>query len=400
MARRATAPHDGIHCSGLVRIYQTSDIEVVALQGLDFDVEPGELVTIVGASGSGKSTLLHILGGLDEPTAGQAFVAGRDLLAMRPAERTRFRREVIGFVWQQTARNLLGYLDALANVEFPMSLAGVGHRERRERATWLLDLVGLGDRRHHAPAQLSGGEQQRVAIAVALANEPSVLLADEPTGELDTATAGEVVDLLHHVNRELGITGVIVTHDPLVSHHVDRTVSIRDGRISTETLRARHVDDRVTSEEFAVLDAVGRLQLPEHYVQALGLRRRVRLELAPDHIVVWPESATIPHRPASSPMTAQALGEAGARTHRGEAAEHEPEPEPDDATDHARSDTGERRRAEVADAQHHRADADDAPTATDTPATDTPAAGRLGNDEPDPDDPDRGWAPPPGWTGR
>ncbi len=290
MTARAHAPHAGIHCSGLVRIYQTSEIEVVALNSLDLDVEPGELVTMVGASGSGKSTLLHVLGGLDEPTAGRAFVAGHDLTAMGSAERTRFRRDVVGFVWQQTAQNLLAYLDAQANVEFPMSLAGVGQRERRERSEWLLDLVGLADRRHHRPAQLSGGEQQRVAIAVALANEPTVLLADEPTGELDSTTAGEVVDVLRQVNVELGITGVIVTHDPLVSEHVERTFAIRDGRVSSETLRARHDERGLIAQDFAVLDKAGRLQLPEHYVQALGLRHRVRLELEHDHIGIWPES--------------------------------------------------------------------------------------------------------------
>lgn len=294
-----TAAHAGIVCDGLVKIYQTSDIEVVALQGLDLDVEPGEFVTLVGASGSGKSTLLNVLGGLDQPTAGRAFVAGHDLLTMQPGDRAAFRRQAIGFIWQQTARNLLPYLDARANVEFPMTFTGVGRRERRERADELLGLVGMSGRADHRPGQLSGGEQQRVAIAVALANEPSVLLADEPTGELDTTTAEEVVDVLRAVNVELGVTGVIVTHDPLVSSHVDRTIAIRDGRISTETVRARDATTGVISQEFAVLDAAGRLQLPEHYVTALDLRRRVRLELERDHVGVWPEGT--PHRDAFPP---------------------------------------------------------------------------------------------------
>ena len=298
--------HGGIVCEGLVKIYQTSDIEVVALQGLDLEVEPGELVTLVGASGSGKSTLLNVLGGLDEPTAGRAVVAGHDLMSMGTADRTAFRRNAVGFVWQQTTRNLLPYLDAQANVEFPMTLTGAGRRERFRRASELLDVVGLTDRADHRPHQLSGGEQQRVAIAVALANEPAVLLADEPTGELDTATAEEIVSVLRTVNVELGITGLIVTHDPLVSGHVDRTIAIRDGRISTETLRDRGGADGVISQEYAVLDAAGRMQLPEHYVKALELERRVRLELERDHIGVWPESSTRAHRVAHDDVDAPA----------------------------------------------------------------------------------------------
>jgi ABC-type lipoprotein export system ATPase subunit len=291
-AMGARTAHGGIVCDGLVKIYQSADIEVVALQGLDLEVEPGELVTLVGASGSGKSTLLNVLGGLDKPTAGRAVVAGHDLMSMRPADRTAFRRSAIGFIWQQTSRNLLPYLDARANVELPMTLAGATKRERFRRASELLDVVGLADRADHRPQQLSGGEQQRVAIAVALANEPAVLLADEPTGELDTATAEEIVSVLRTVNVELGVTGLIVTHDPLVSGHVDRTIAIRDGRISTETLRDRGGADGVISREYAVLDAAGRMQLPEHYVDALALERRVRLELERDHIGVWPESTT------------------------------------------------------------------------------------------------------------
>ncbi len=284
--------NDGsIHCEGLVRIYKTAEIEVLALQGLDFHVEPGELITVVGASGSGKSTLLNVLGGLDQPTAGIARVGGHDLLSMSSHERTSYRRSTVGFVWQQTAKNLQPYLDARANVEFPLALAGHGRRARRLRAEQLLDLVGLLDRVHHRPAELSGGEQQRVAIAVALANSPRLLLADEPTGELDTATAIEVFDVLRRVNAELGVTGVVVTHDPLVSQQVDRTVAIRDGRISSEIVRESAGLDRsrVIAREYAVLDAAGRLQLPQRYVESLELQRRVRLELEPDHIGVWPE---------------------------------------------------------------------------------------------------------------
>jgi putative ABC transport system ATP-binding protein len=284
--RRSSGP---IRCEGLVRIYQSADIEVVALQGLDLHVDPGEMITVIGASGSGKSTLLNVLGGLDEPTAGIASVGGHDLTQMSTRQRNAYRRDVVGFVWQQTSRNLQPYLDARRNVEFPLAIAGYGRRHRRIRAEQLLDLVGMIDRADHRSGELSGGEQQRVAIAVALANHPQLLLADEPTGELDTATAVEVVDVLRRVNRELGVTAIIVTHDPLVSQQVDRTVAIRDGRISSEIVREGAGLDasRVIAREYSVLDSAGRLQLPERYVTQLDLRRRVRLELEPDHVGVW-----------------------------------------------------------------------------------------------------------------
>ena len=280
-----------IHCEGLVKIFKVADLEVVALQGLDLDVDAGELVAIVGASGSGKSTLLAILGGLDVPSAGRVRVSGNDLLAMDAAERTRYRRDVIGFVWQQTGRNLLPYIDARRNVELPMAVTGVASGARRTRAMELLELVGLADRADNRPSELSGGEQQRVAIATALANQPGVLLADEPTGELDSATAEEVFAVFTAANRDLGITTVILTHDPLVSEQVDRTVQIRDGRTATETVRREEVDAegrrRLVAEEYAVLDRVGRLQLPRHVVEDLRLERRVRLEKEPDHVAVW-----------------------------------------------------------------------------------------------------------------
>ncbi len=296
LAPNAPRPHrEGarIVCDNLVKIYKVADLEVVALQGLDLIVEPGEFIALVGASGSGKSTLMNILGGLDVPSAGRAVVAGHVMAEMGRRERTEYRRRVIGFVWQQTARNLLPYLSARQNVELPMVMSGVGRRERGERAIDLLTRVGLADRADHRPDRLSGGEQQRVAIAVALANRPVALFADEPTGELDTVTAGEVFELLRTVNHELGVTIVVVTHDPLVSERVSRTIAIRDGRTSTETLRRRAVseegDHHVISEEYAVLDRVGRLQLPPAHVEALGLEHRVRLALEPDHISVWPD---------------------------------------------------------------------------------------------------------------
>ncbi len=304
-----------IVCDNLVRIYKVADLEVVALQGLDLIVEPGEMIAIVGASGSGKSTLLNILGGLDTPTAGRVTVAGYDLGRLGRRARTRYRREVVGVIWQQTAQNLLSYLDARENVELPMAFAGSG--SRRERADALLRLVGLGDRARHRPETLSGGEQQRVAIAVALANRPAVLLADEPTGELDDATSGEIFDVLRRANAELGTTVVVVTHDPTVSEHVARTVAIRDGRTSSVVLRrverARDGAHRVIAEEFAVLDRAGRLQLPLPIRETIGLAERVRLVVEADHVEIWP---------AESPRTAGPVAPigpapAGERAHPG-----------------------------------------------------------------------------------
>jgi ABC-type lipoprotein export system ATPase subunit len=214
---------------------------------------------------------------------------------MTPGDLVTYRRKEVGFVWQQTSRNLLPYLDATQNVELPMLLDGIGGRRRRARTRELLALVGMSERGDERPEHLSGGEQQRVALAVALANEPQLLLADEPTGELDTAAANELFAALRSVNEQVGITVIVLTHDPLVSTQVSRTVRIRDGRTSTETLRRRTTDGQeVIAEEFAVLDRVGRLQLPHEYVTALELEQRVRLALEEDHIGVWPDRAGEP----------------------------------------------------------------------------------------------------------
>ncbi|WP_326665227.1 ABC transporter ATP-binding protein [Streptomyces sp. NBC_00385] len=289
--------HDAlITCDRLVRIFSTDGVEVQALQGLDLLVREGELIALVGASGSGKSTLMNVLAGLDEPTAGAAKVAGCDLLTMSAKDRLRYRREVVGFVWQQTARNLLPYLSAVQNVTLPMQLAGRTRKkaERAARAESLLSLLEVADCRDRRPHQMSGGQQQRVSIAVALANEPSVLLADEPTGELDSQTAEQVFAALRMANQELGTTILIVTHDQSVASEVSRTVAIRDGRTSTETLRRTEVDattgqESVVAREYAMLDRAGRLQLPADHTDALGMRDRVMLELEADHIGIWPD---------------------------------------------------------------------------------------------------------------
>jgi ABC-type lipoprotein export system ATPase subunit len=286
-----------IVCDNVVRIYQVEKIEVQALQGLDLLVQRGEMVAIVGASGSGKSTLLNVLSGLDVQTAGRARVGDWDLQAMSSRDRLHYRRHVVGFVWQQTARNLLPYLSAAENVALPMAFAGVTTQRRKDRALALLDALGLGEKAKRRPAELSGGEQQRVAIAVALANSPEVLFADEPTGELDSATGAEVFAALRSANTDLGTTVVIVTHDGEVSSQVQRTVAIRDGRTSSEVVRTTETDEHgkssVTAREYAVLDRAGRMQLPADYRRSLGLRDRVRLELESDHVGVWPDTAPI-----------------------------------------------------------------------------------------------------------
>jgi ABC-type lipoprotein export system ATPase subunit len=285
-----------IACDRLVRIYTVEGIEIQALQGLDLVIRPGELTAVVGASGSGKSTLLNILSGLDRPTAGQVIVAGHDLLLMKGKERLAYRRQTVGFIWQQTGRNLLSYLTAAENVALPMRFAGLPGRPRKARAADLLGLLGVAHCGDRYPAQMSGGEQQCVAIAVALANQPQVVLADEPTGELDTSTAADVFAALRTANAESGVTVLVVTHDAAVSAHVQRTIAIQDGRTSTEVLRQHrpaHAAEAAGSglggaEEFAVLDRAGRLQLPRDFTDSLGMQDRVRLALEPDHIAVWP----------------------------------------------------------------------------------------------------------------
>jgi putative ABC transport system ATP-binding protein len=288
------APPAVIDCADLVRIYRGDGVEVQALQGLTLRVAEGDIVAMVGASGSGKSTLLGILSGLDRPSAGRATVAGYDLTALSSRDRLRYRRGAVGFVWQQTERNLLPYLTARENVELPMLLAGRGDRGRRDRAARadeLLRLLEVGAHADRLPGRLSGGEQQRVAIAVALANGPQVLLADEPTGELDEAMSAEVLEAIRTVNEQLGVTALIVTHDPAVSEHVRRTVQIRDGRTATEVHRDAA---RTGAETFTVIDAVGRLQLPADYVNRLGLSELVRLTLEHDHVRVHPDGGAPP----------------------------------------------------------------------------------------------------------
>jgi ABC-type lipoprotein export system ATPase subunit len=277
-----------IRCENLVKIYKTSEVEVVALQGLDLTVDRGELMAIVGNSGSGKSTLLNMLGGLDRPSAGQLFVDGKNLLKFTDNDYVEYKRNTVGFVWQNNARNLVPYLTAVQNVELPMLLDG--RRKRREKALRLLDSVGLLKRKNSRLDQMSGGEQQRVAIAIALANDPKLLLADEPTGSVDTKTSNMILDIFKEVNKAFGVTVVIVTHDVRLARHIDRVVAIRDGRTSSEIVRKRSYseeleqikgfgetaaednDEDFTHEELVVLDRAGRLQLPRDHMDKLGIK--------------------------------------------------------------------------------------------------------------------------------
>src|SRR6266498_4085506 len=236
-----------IVCENLVKIYRLNQesggsVEVQALQGMDIVVTEGEMLGIVGASGSGKSTLLNVLGGLDRPTGGRAIVGNQELGQLSPAALDQYRRKTVGFVWQQGARNLISYLTALENIELPITLSGLVGKSNRARARELLELVNLSERKDHRLEELSGGEQQRVAIAIALANRPKLLLADEPTGELDTATAQTIYDLLRRLNKQLGLTMVIVSHDPGIARHVDRVVAVQDGKLASETLRVQKAD--------------------------------------------------------------------------------------------------------------------------------------------------------------
>ncbi|MCG7407761.1 ABC transporter ATP-binding protein [Paenibacillus sp. ACRRX] len=283
-----------IHCEGLVKIFKTEDLEVVALQGLNLSVQQGELMAIIGNSGSGKSTFLNILGGLDRPSAGTIKVGDWDLLKITDEQLVKYKRDTVGFIWQNNARNLLPYLTALQNVEVPMMLAG---KLDRAYAKQLLEWVGLGHRLNNKLAQLSGGEQQRVAIAISLANKPKLLLADEPTGSVDTQTSDMIMGIFRRMNKEIGVTIVIVTHDITLAGKVDRVVAIRDGLTSTEFIKRNPNLDgdglagfgggqQDVHEAYVVVDRVGRLQVPKEFLEALDIGDKASMEFDGDKIVI------------------------------------------------------------------------------------------------------------------
>ncbi|MDF2646418.1 MAG: transporter related protein [Paenibacillus sp.] len=282
-----------ITCEGLVKIYKTDEIEVVALQGLNIQIDAGELMAIIGNSGSGKSTLLNILGGLDRPSAGQVKVGDWDLLKITDKQLVDYKRHTVGFIWQNNARNLVSYLTALENVEMPMMLSG---NYDPVYAKQLLEWVGLSHRLNNKLQELSGGEQQRVAIAISLANRPRLLLADEPTGSVDTKTADMILSIFQRLNKELGVTIVIVTHDMSMAGKVGRVVAIRDGMTSSEFI-ARNpsisaldgTSSGLTSEdheEYVVLDRAGRLQVPKAYLSALQIDGKATMEFDGEKIMI------------------------------------------------------------------------------------------------------------------
>ncbi|KNY25632.1 ABC transporter ATP-binding protein [Pseudobacteroides cellulosolvens] len=290
-----------ISCENLVKIYKTNDIEVLALQGLDLTIMEGELTAIIGNSGSGKSTFLNMLGGLDRPTAGRLVVCGKDLLKLTESQLEKYKLETVGFVWQNNARNLIPYLTALENIELPMILSK--RSQRKDHALEILELMGMSHRKNNKLHQLSGGEQQRIAIGIALANNPKLLLADEPTGSVDSRTADKILDIFREINKNLGITIVIVTHDRQLSRKVERVIAIRDGRTSSEFIKMKSYTEefanlkgeiggdgkRDEQVELAVVDRAGRLQIPKEYLEAIGVlgKGKVRVELENDKITIY-----------------------------------------------------------------------------------------------------------------
>jgi putative ABC transport system ATP-binding protein len=224
-----------VEAHNLVKTYRMGLTEVQALRGVDLVVEEGEFLSVMGRSGSGKTTLLNLLGCLDRPTEGTVFINGVEVTELPRRKLPRIRQQMVGFVFQQF--NLLPELTALENVTLPLRYSRVGRGEGRRRAMELLEQVGLGGRTGHRPAELSGGELQRVAVARALINRPAIVLADEPTGELDTHTAAEIMDLLHDLNQTRGQTFIVVTHDPGVAEKTDRTIHLSDGMILREERR-------------------------------------------------------------------------------------------------------------------------------------------------------------------
>ncbi len=291
-----------ILCENLVKIYKTKDTEVLALQGLELKVDKGEFVAIIGSSGSGKSTFLNLIGGLDRPSAGKLYVDGKDLFKLNEKEYVKYKQETVGFVWQNNARNLFPYLTAVQNVMLPMLFSGSA-KDKKERADMLLELVGMSHRRDSKLSQLSGGEQQRIAIAIALANNPKLLLADEPTGSVDQKTSDQLLDVFNKLNRELGTTIVIVTHDINLANKVKRVIMIRDGKTSSERIiksdalgvkPVTESDGAVTAsqeelshDEFVILDRAGRLQIPREMLDEIGVTgNKARIECKDGKIII------------------------------------------------------------------------------------------------------------------
>lgn len=285
-----------ILCENLVKIFKTKETEVLALQGLELKVEKGEFIAIIGSSGSGKSTFLNMIGGLDRPSAGKLYVDGKDLFKLTEKQLVTYKQQTVGFVWQNNARNLFPYLTAIQNVQLPMMF--MDGKNMEQRAMDLLNLVGMGHKRDSKLSQLSGGEQQRIAIAIALANKPKLLLADEPTGAVDQKTSDAILDVFRYLNKELGITIVIVTHDINLATKVSRVVMMRDGKTSSERiLRSEKkletlkgfTEEEDTHDEYVILDRAGRVQIPREMLDEIGVKsNRVQLKVENGRIIVSP----------------------------------------------------------------------------------------------------------------
>lgn len=284
-----------VRAEGLVKIYKTKETEVLALQGLDLEVKRGELTAMIGNSGSGKSTFLNMIGGLDRPSAGKLWVDGKNLFTMTEHELVNYKKDTVGFVWQNNGRNMLPFLSAIENVMLPMYLSSA--KAKKDKAMELLEMVGMSHKKNSRMNMLSGGEQQRVAIAIALANSPKLLLADEPTGSVDVNTANYIFDVFTELNKS-GQTILIVTHDMALSKKVKRVVAIRDGKISSERILKEAYADRVketnidwreedTQNEYAILDKAHRVQIPQELIDSLNLEdNKVQISTRDGEIVI------------------------------------------------------------------------------------------------------------------
>ena len=262
----------------LMKVYKRGQKEVIALRGVDFEVSQGEFLSIVGPSGSGKSTLLKLLGALDKPTAGIVLYDGHSVTMLDDRRAMLYRRQKVGFIWQ--VGNLVPGLTALKNVTLPMKLAGAPSKISDTRARMLLDTMGLGPRVEHKPNQMSGGENQRTAICVALANNPELLLGDEITGELDSETTEMVMQALKMTNEEFGTTVINVTHNPTVAKYADRVLRIRDGLIEGQK--------QTLYGDITEIDAKGRMVIPETMRRLAGIKKRVVLRATSEGLLVSP----------------------------------------------------------------------------------------------------------------
>lgn len=287
-----------IECENVIKIYapkntnKSKDLETIALQGVNLQIYRGEVVGIVGESGSGKSTLLSLLGQNASPTAGKVIITGRNTSIMEDTERNRLRLKTIGRIWQQPSKNLVPYLSAVENVQLAIKFSNEGKNEQRKRAEELIALVGLSHRASHLPVELSGGEQQRVAIAIAMANRPKIILADEPTGELDTETAVDIYYQLDRIRKEFGTTVLIVSHDSDIHNYVDRILNVSDGIITDkenpDATSNRLVPVQEKHDFFCDVDADGHIELPQTFFDHVGSVRKFRISIQDNALTMTP----------------------------------------------------------------------------------------------------------------